>query len=146
MSDDDRLMLLLVDDNPGDIVFFHEALEAAGAAAKMHVTGDGLEAMMFLRKEGRFADTPRPDIMVLDLNLPRKTGQEVLRELAADASLSRIPVAVLTTSAFESHVVEGYPQDRCRYFVKSGDFRALVQIVRQITAFAQEHRPPQTQG
>jgi len=136
MDKQSSLTVLLVEDEPGDIVLFREAVEQAGMQASLHVVGDGLEALQFLRREGRHADAPRPDVIVLDLNLPLKSGREVLEELKADPSLCAAPVVVLTTSRSESHIVEGYPGGRCLYFSKTADFHELVEIVKQIGAFA----------
>jgi DNA-binding response OmpR family regulator len=128
--------LLLVEDNPADVLFFREALEATGISARVEVVEDGREAMCFLRSEGPFAKSSRPDVVVLDLNVPIRKGQEVLKDMAADSSLCTIPVAVLTTSTSETHVVKLYPPGLCLYFVKTAEFRRLQEIIRQIVAYA----------
>jgi CheY-like chemotaxis protein len=131
------LVMLVVEDNPADVLFFREAVQSSKTPSSVQVVGDGNDAMAFLRREGSFADAPRPDVIVLDLNLPLKNGHEVMKELSADPSLNTIPVAILTTSTSEEYVCECYPRGRCLYFTKTDDFRQLQDIVRQIAAFAQ---------
>jgi CheY-like chemotaxis protein len=132
-----QLKLLLVEDNVADVVFFREALLAAGVALEMQVVENGEEAMRFLRRQGQFTGAPRPNVVVLDLNLPVMKGREVLREMAADAALNTIPVAVLTTSTSEMHVCDAYPGGRCLYLVKTDEFKQLQELVRKIAAHAQ---------
>lgn len=134
------IVVLMVEDNRADVVLFREAAAAGGMALDRHVVTNGVEALRFLRREAPFDRAPRPDIIVLDLNLPLMNGQEVMVEVASDPSLNTIPVAVLTTSLTEMCVCELYPAGRCRYFSKTDDFSRLQEIVRQIAAFA---RPPQ---
>jgi CheY-like chemotaxis protein len=130
------LVMLLVEDNPADVVFFQEALEAIRTPATVHVADHGVDALQFLRHQGRRADSPRPDVVVLDLNLPIMNGREVLNEIAADPDLMSIPMAILTTSTSEAHVCEIYPRGRCLYFTKTEDFGELQSIVLQIAAHA----------
>lgn len=130
------LVVLLVEDNPGDVLLLTEAIEGAGSVVQMHVARDGEEAMEFLARKGRQADAPRPDVIVLDLNLPVKSGREVLDELRADRALNNLPVAVLTSSRRESDVCHNYPNGCCRYFVKTGDFDEMIRIVKQVEQFA----------
>ena len=130
------LVMLLVEDNLADIVFSQEALEATQTPATLHVVGHGADAMQFLRRQGPYATSPRPDVVVLDLNLPVKNGQEVLLEIAADAELRTLPVAILTTSTSEKHLCEIYPCGRCLYFTKTADFGELQKIIRNIEALA----------
>jgi CheY-like chemotaxis protein len=132
------LELLVVEDNPADVVFFREALEATQLPATVHVVSNGNEALKFLRRQARFADAPRPDVIVLDLNLPIRSGQEVLMEMASDPELNTMPVAILTTSTSEQCVCELYPQGRCVYFTKTAQLEGLQDIVRQIAAHAQQ--------
>jgi CheY-like chemotaxis protein len=132
----DSLVMLVVEDNPADVVFFREAVEAARLPSAMHVVADGSDALKFLRRQPPFADAPRPDVIVLDLNLPIKNGQEVLVEIAADPELNTIPVAVLTTSTSETCVCDLYPAGRCLYFTKTEEFKRLQEIVRKIAAHA----------
>ena len=126
------LVMLLIEDNPADVAFFQEALEATQTPATVHVVGDGSDALRFLLRRERYADAPRPDVIVLDLNLPLKNGHEVVMELASDPELNTIPVAVLTTSTTDTRVCELYPRGRCLYFAKTEDFGRLQDIVRQI--------------
>jgi CheY-like chemotaxis protein len=129
-------VMLLVEDNPADVVFFQEALQATGLPARVEVVDNGEDAMQFLLRRGRWAAAPRPDVVVLDLNVPMRNGQEVLVDLAGDTDLNTIPVAVLTTSTSETCVTELYPAGRCLYFVKTADFKQLQEIVRKIAAHA----------
>jgi chemotaxis family two-component system response regulator Rcp1 len=131
-----HLAMLLVEDNPGDVVLFREALDATGLSAQVHVVEGGDQAMWFLRKQNGFPSAPRPHVVVLDLNMPTRNGREVLVEMASDPALNTIPVAVLTTSTSEAHVSGMYPQGRCLYFTKTGDFDRLQDIVRQIVVHA----------
>jgi CheY-like chemotaxis protein len=128
--------MLIVEDNPADVVFFREAVEATGTPVVLHAVTNGEDAMRYLRREAPFADAPRPAVIVLDLNLPIKNGQEALVEMASDTQLNTIPVAVLTTSTSEVCVCDLYPPGRCLYFTKTHDFRQLQDIVRQIAAHA----------
>lgn len=137
------IVTLVVEDNPADVAFFKEAVEAAQAPMAVHVVGDGHEALRFLRRQGPYADAPRPDVVVLDLNLPVRTGAEVLQEMAAEAGLNTIPVAILTTSTSERYVCDYYPPGRCLYFTKTDEFRLLQDIVRQIASHA---RPTKSNG
>jgi CheY-like chemotaxis protein len=130
------LVILLAEDNVADVVFFREALADAGLQARLEVVGNGEDAMRFLCRQGPFDQAPRPDVLVLDLNLPIKNGQEVLLEMASDPVLNTIPVVILTTSTSEACVCEMYPRGRCLYFVKTPEFRQLQEIVRQIAAHA----------
>jgi CheY-like chemotaxis protein len=129
-------VLLMLEDNPADVVFFREALEATGISARLEVVEDGEQAMQFLRRQNGYADAPRPDVMVLDLNVPIKNGREVMEDMAGDPALNSIPVAVLTTSTSERSICELYPSGRCLYFVKTDDFRRLQDIVREIVGHA----------
>ena len=129
-------MMLIVEDNPADVVFFGEAVEATKTPATLQVVGNGEDALRFLRQQPPFADAPRPDVVVLDLNLPRKKGAEVLQELRDEPALRTIPVAILTTSNSDAHLCDAYPNGRCRYFVKTADFAQVQVIVHQIVSHA----------
>ena len=129
-------MILLAEDNAADVVFFREALEDTGLEARLEVVANGEQAMRFLNRQEPFDQALRPDVFVLDLNLPVKNGQEVLVEMASDPELNTIPVAILTTSTSETCLSEVYPVGRCLYFVKTDDFKRLQEIVRQIAAHA----------
>lgn len=134
MSEDKArpVVILIAEDNLADVVFFQEALEVTQIPATVHVVGDGRDAMRFLMRQGRFDDAPRPDRVVLDLNLPIKRGDEVLAAMSADPELNTIPVTILTTSTSEACVCEMYPPGRCQYFSKTADFKELQDIVRRI--------------
>jgi two-component system response regulator len=132
------LVMLVVEDNAGDVAFLREAVAASNTDAAMRVVNDGCDAMRFLRREAAFADAPRPDVIVLDLNLPIKSGHEVLLEIASDPDLNTIPVAVLTSSIYETCVCDKYPKGRCLYFTKTADFKRLQEIVRQIETHARK--------
>jgi len=127
------LVILLVEDNRGDVVLFQETLDAETPSI-IHVVGDGKDALRFLRRQAPFADAPRPDVIVMDLDLPRKSGQEVLAELAIDPAVNTIPVAILTTLTSKTCLCDLYPKKRCLYFTKTGNLKAFQGIVRQIVA------------
>lgn len=137
------LVVLVVEDNPGDVLLLSVAVDQTGIDARVCVVGDGDDATDFLARRGCHAAAPRPDLIVLDLNLPIKDGREVLAEIMADPVLHDIPVAVLTTSKSESDVCDGYTRGRCRYFVKTGDFEELVETVRRMEQFALSVRSDQ---
>jgi CheY-like chemotaxis protein len=135
-SDFRDIVMLVVEDNPADVVFLEEAVEASRTPARMHVVGDGDDALRFLRRQAPHGDAPRPDVIVLDLNVPVKNGREVLAEMAADPELQTIPVAVLTTSTSESWVCDLYPPGQCKYFFKTEKFQLLQEIIRNIAEHA----------
>jgi chemotaxis family two-component system response regulator Rcp1 len=124
-----------VEDSPGDVRLTREALRDAKIANTLHVVGDGVAALEFLRQEGAYADMPQPDIVLLDLTLPRKDGREVLEEMKADAELRRIPVIVLTTSAAEGDVLRSYDLHVNAFVNKPLDLNGFVQVVRSIESF-----------
>lgn len=134
-SDGRPAEFLLVEDNPGDVRLTREALRDSKLANNLSVVGDGVEAMAFLRREGKYADAPRPDLVLLDLNLPRKSGAEVLAEIKTDPSLATIPVVVLTTSQAEEDVLRSYEMHANAYVTKPVDFERFGEIVRQIDEF-----------
>lgn len=127
--------ILLVEDNPGDVDLTLEALDEAKLRNNVHVAGDGVEAMAFLRQEGEYAGSPRPDLVLLDLNLPRKDGREVLREIKDDPQLKRIPVVVLSTSEAEQDVLNAYEHRANAYIVKPVDFEQFFRTVRSLEDF-----------
>ncbi|MBW4555604.1 MAG: response regulator [Trichormus sp. ATA11-4-KO1] len=127
--------VLLVEDNPGDAQLTRIALEDSKISVNLNVVEDGVEAMAFLRKQENYASAPHPDIVLLDLNLPRKDGREVLAEIKADQSLKRIPVVVLTTSQSEEDVLKAYNLSANCFITKPVDFDQFVKIVQSIENF-----------
>ncbi len=122
MSEQKPIEILLVEDNEPDVVLTQEAFEDAEIANNLHVAGDGVEALQFLRREGHFANAPRPDVILLDINMPRKNGLEVLAELKADPELRAIPVVVLTTSQADEDILKSYQSHASSYIVKPVEF------------------------
>lgn len=139
---DSRVVMLLVEDNPADVFFFREAVDATGLPVCLRVVDNGDAALAFVRRQGQFADADQPDVMVLDLNVPVRNGREVLEGMAADGTLRQIPVVIFTTSETEEHLVQLYPAGRCRYMVKTSDFDRLKGIVGEIFALAKEQGQP----
>ena len=131
----EAVQILLVEDSPGDIRLTREVLRDAKIANELHIVGDGDAAMKFLRREDEHSDAPRPDLILLDLNLPRKDGREVLGELKEDAELHRIPVIVLTTSAAEQDILRSYDLQAACYITKPIDLDEFIAVVRSIEAF-----------
>jgi two-component system, chemotaxis family, response regulator Rcp1 len=127
--------ILLVEDNEADVVLTLEAFKEAKVKNDLHVVKDGVEAMAFLRREGKYADAPRPDVILLDLNLPRKDGRQVLKEIKNDASLKLIPVVVLTTSRSEEDVIQAYTQHANCYIAKPVDFDQFMHVVKSVEGF-----------
>ncbi|GAA3856946.1 response regulator [Saccharothrix violaceirubra] len=127
--------VLLVEDDPGDALMTQEAFEHHKIRNLLHVVRDGVEALEFLRREGRYADAPRPGLILLDLNLPKMDGREVLAEVKADASLRSIPVVVLTTSEAEEDILRSYNLHANAYVTKPVDFDRFIEVVRQIDDF-----------
>ena len=127
--------ILLVEDNPGDVRLTREAFKEAKVRNVIHVARDGVEAMEFLRRQGAHAAAPRPDIILLDLNLPRKDGREVLAELKADPGLRRIPVVVLTTSKAEEDIARSYDLHANCYVTKPVGFDQFIDVVKTIEGF-----------
>lgn len=127
--------VLLVEDNPGDAQLTRIALEDSKISVHLSVVEDGVEAMAFLRKQDKYANVPHPDIVLLDLNLPRKDGREVLAEIKTDVHLKRIPVVVLTTSQAEEDILKAYNLAANCYITKPVDFDQFVRIVQSIENF-----------
>jgi len=127
--------ILLVEDNPGDVRLTVEALKDAKVRNRLTVVGDGEAALAYLRREGRYAEAQRPDLILLDLNLPRKDGREVLQEIKADESLRSIPVVVLTTSQAEQDIAKSYNLHANCYITKPVDLDRFVEVVRAIESF-----------
>ena len=126
---------LLVEDDPGDKQMTQKAVEEHKLRNNLHVVNDGVEAVAFLRREGEYTDAPRPGLILLDLNLPRKDGREVLAEIKADESLRAIPVVVLTTSEAEEDVLRSYDLHANAYVTKPVDFERFIRVVQQIDDF-----------
>ncbi len=126
---------MLVEDSPTDVLLAQEALEQARLLNTLHVVSDGVEAMQFLRREAPYNDAVRPDLILLDLNLPRKDGREVLQEIKNDPVLKRIPVVVLTTSKAEEDILNAYGLHANCYVSKPVDFEQFTNVVRAIESF-----------
>ena len=127
--------ILLVEDNPGDVRLTQEVFKEAKILNRLDVVGDGVDAMAFLRKEDGYADVVRPDIVLLDLNLPRMSGRDVLEEIKGDPALRNIPVVVLTTSRAEQDVLDAYEHHANCYITKPVDLEQFIDIVRSISQF-----------
>jgi chemotaxis family two-component system response regulator Rcp1 len=129
------LGVLLVEDDPGDVLIAQEALAAGRLSTELNVVSDGAEAISYLRRIGDYHDVARPDLILLDLNLPKMSGHEVLAEVKADPDLRRIPVVVLTTSKAVEDVVRSYELHASVYVTKPVDFDAFTTVVKQIDDF-----------
>ncbi len=130
-----QVEVLLVEDDPGDVLMTREAFEDYKVRNHLHVVNDGVDALAFLRREGEHADAPRPDLVLLDLNLPRMDGREVLHEIKSDPDLASIPVVVLTTSEAEEDVLRSYSLHANAYVTKPVDFERFIKVVREIDDF-----------
>jgi CheY-like chemotaxis protein len=131
----DEIDILLVEDDPGDVVLTTEALSGSKLTNNLHVTENGELAMKFLRREAPYEDAPRPDLILLDLNLPRMDGREVLAAVKGDPELRRIPVVVLTTSEAEEDILRSYDLHANAYVTKPVHFDRFMEVVRQIDEF-----------
>lgn len=127
--------ILLVEDNPGDVDLTREGLQGFKVRNTLHVAVDGMEAMDFLRRKGKYAGVPRPDLILLDLNLPRKNGREVLAEVKSDEELRRIPVVILTTSKEEEDILKTYDLHANCYITKPIDLPQFIKVVQSIEDF-----------
>ena len=127
--------VLLVEDDPGDVVHIQEAFEYNKVHNALHIVSDGVEALEFLYRRGRYEGAPRPDLVLLDLNLPRKDGREVLEEVKADRDLRTIPIVVLTTSEAEQDILRSYELHANCYISKPVDLEKFISIVRAIEDF-----------
>ena len=127
--------ILLVEDNPADVRLTQEALKEGKVYNNLHWAKDGVEALEFLHRKGKYAGSPRPDIILLDLNLPKKDGREVLQEIKNDDSLKRIPVVILTTSKAEEDVLRSYNLHANCYVTKPVDLEKFIVVVKSIDAF-----------
>jgi chemotaxis family two-component system response regulator Rcp1 len=129
------IQVLLVEDSPGDVRLTQEAFRAANKAIQLHVAADGVEAMAFLRRAGVHADAPRPDLILLDLNLPKMDGREVLAHIKEDESLKLIPTVILTTSDAEADIVKSYQLQANCYLTKPVQLDAFETLVTSINDF-----------
>jgi CheY-like chemotaxis protein len=127
--------ILLVEDNPGDVRLILEAFREGKIYNHMNVVNDGVEALAFLRREGPYANVTRPDLILLDLNLPKKDGRDVLAEIKEEESLKRIPVVILTTSIAEKDILETHRLHASSYITKPVDFAQFVTVVKLIEEF-----------
>jgi CheY-like chemotaxis protein len=127
--------ILLVEDNEGDVGLIEEVLEEAKIRNILHVAKDGEEAILFLHNEEKFSGSPRTDIILLDLNLPKKDGREVLREIKEDNNLKNIPVVILTTSGAEKDIIRAYELHANAYVIKPLDFDKFIKVVEYIANF-----------
>jgi chemotaxis family two-component system response regulator Rcp1 len=127
--------ILLVEDNPGDARLTREALRDAKVRNNLHVAADGVEALAFLRRQGKHTAVPKPDLILLDLNLPRKDGREVLEEIKQDDQLRHIPVVILTTSQAERDIAESYRLRANAYVTKPVDLEQFLKVVQAIEHF-----------
>lgn len=131
----DMIDILLVEDNPGDARLAKRALERSKIRNQLHIVQDGVQAMAFLKRQGAYAAAPRPDVILLDLNLPKKDGREVLAEIKDDVHLRRIPVVILTSSEAEQDIVRSYDLHANAYISKPLDLEQFVAVVQSIENF-----------
>ncbi len=131
----EHIRILLVEDNPADAELARENLQSTKILHELEIVSDGVEALQYLRREGKFRDAPTPELILLDLNLPRKVGRELLGDLKADPKLRRFPVVVLTSSTAERDVLMSYDLQASAYVVKPVDLEGFGQIVRAIEGF-----------
>lgn len=127
--------VLLVEDDPGDVLMTREAFEEHKVRNNLSVVSDGADALAFVRREGEFSDAPRPDLILLDLNLPKRDGREVLSEIKNDPDLREIPIVVLTTSSAEADILSSYRLHANAYVTKPVDFERFISVVKQIDEF-----------
>jgi chemotaxis family two-component system response regulator Rcp1 len=135
LTDRAAFEILLVEDSPGDVRLTREALKDAKMYVNLHVTSDGIDAMAFLNREGEYAAVPRPDLILLDLNLPRKDGRQVLEEIKESPSLKSIPVVILTTSASDEDVMRSYQLHANCYISKPVDLEGFLKVITSIDNF-----------
>jgi chemotaxis family two-component system response regulator Rcp1 len=129
------IVILLVEDSPGDVRLTQEALRDAKVQNNLYIASDGMEATAFLWRQGKHANAPRPDLILLDLNLPKKSGREILEEIKQDASLKSIPVVVLTTSVAEEDILRSYQLHANCYITKPVDLEQFLKVVKTIDNF-----------
>lgn len=129
------ICILMVEDNEGDVLLTTEALKEAKVVTDLHVVRDGVEAIEFLYRKGPYSAAPRPDLILLDLNLPRRDGRQVLADIKQDSVLRQIPVVVLTSSSAEQDIVKAYDLHANCYIVKPVDLNNLIEVVKSIENF-----------
>jgi CheY-like chemotaxis protein len=134
-ADGTPIEVLLVEDDPGDVLMTQEAFEDHKVHNRLTVVSDGSEALSYLRREGAYAEAVRPDLILLDLNLPRRDGREVLAEIKKDEDLGRIPVVVLTTSSADEDILRSYQLHANAYVTKPVDFERFIAVIRRIDEF-----------
>ena len=127
--------ILLAEDNPADVRMTMEALREGKVLHRVHAVEDGVEALAFLRREGKYADAPRPDVILLDLNMPRKDGREVLEEIKSDSELKAIPVVVMTSSEAEQDILEAYQLHANCYVTKPVGLEEFMKVVQSVNDF-----------
>lgn len=127
--------ILVVEDNPGDVRLIMESLKDGRVLSNPRVVSDGIEALVFLHREGKYANAPRPDIILLDLNLPKKNGKEVLAEIKNDPGLKRIPVVILTASSAEQDILKSYNLHANCYITKPIDLEGFIAVMKAIENF-----------
>jgi two-component system, chemotaxis family, response regulator Rcp1 len=127
--------ILMVEDNPGDVRLTIEALKEGKVSNNLYIVDDGEQALAYLRRQGRFAESVRPDLILLDLNLPKKNGREVLGEIKEDLELRRIPVVILTVSKAEQDILKSYNLHANCYITKPVDLEQFIQVVKSIEDF-----------
>ena len=135
LSNAKPIEMLLIEDSPSDTALTKEALKVGKIANNLACVEDGVEAMAYLRRQGKYAKAIRPNLIMLDLNLPRKDGREVLRELKSDRSLKMIPIIVLTTSRSDKDVLQSYELNANCYITKPVDFQHFIEVVKSIEQF-----------
>lgn len=131
----DSIDILVVEDNPGDARLIREVLNDNRTYSSLHIVNDGVEAMGFLHNEGKYADVPKPDLIILDLNLPRKDGREVLAEIKADKDLLHIPIVIMTISQAEEDILKSYRLHANCYITKPIDLNEFIKVVKSIEDF-----------
>lgn len=131
----DSIDILVVEDNPGDARLIREVLNDNRSYSSLHIVNDGVEAMSFLHNEGKYADVPKPDLIILDLNLPRKDGREVLAEIKADKDLLHIPIVIMTISQAEEDIFKSYKLHANCYITKPIDLNEFIKVVKSIEDF-----------
>jgi two-component system, chemotaxis family, response regulator Rcp1 len=134
-TDAEPIEVLLVEDSPGDVRLTREAFKDAKVHVNMHVAEDGIQAMAFLKREGKHCNAPRPDMILLDLNLPKKGGREVLEEIKESPALKSIPVVILTTSASEADILRSYELHANCYITKPVGLAGFLEVVKSIDGF-----------